>query len=72
MNGNTRLTDWEKVALDIWYIDNRSAKLDLKIVLMTAATVLTGERVNRRNLDPALKHLEIRIGSDTGPSRGAS
>jgi lipopolysaccharide/colanic/teichoic acid biosynthesis glycosyltransferase len=71
VNGNTRLTDWEKIALDIWYIDHRSALLDLRIVLLTAATVLTGERVNRRNLDVALSHLQSRNGSDLGLSRGA-
>jgi lipopolysaccharide/colanic/teichoic acid biosynthesis glycosyltransferase len=72
VNGNTRLTDWEKVALDVWYIDHRSALLDLKIVFLTAATILTGERVSHRNLDIALSHLQSRTGSDLSLSRGAS
>ena len=44
VNGNTRLSDVEKLALDIWYIDHRSAALDMRILLLTAATLLRGEK----------------------------
>jgi lipopolysaccharide/colanic/teichoic acid biosynthesis glycosyltransferase len=72
VNGNTRLTDWQKVALDVWYIDHRTLLLDLKIVLLTAATILTGERVNPTNLEVAVAHLQMRIGGEAGLARGAS
>jgi lipopolysaccharide/colanic/teichoic acid biosynthesis glycosyltransferase len=33
--------DWErKLALDVWYVDHRSLRLDLKILLRTAGLVL--------------------------------
>lgn len=46
VSGNTRLTEREKLALDLWYIDHRSAALDLRILLLTGLTVLRGERVD--------------------------
>lgn len=40
VNGRNALTWEEKFQLDLWYIDNRSLWLDLRILLMTAARVL--------------------------------
>jgi lipopolysaccharide/colanic/teichoic acid biosynthesis glycosyltransferase len=37
VNGRNALTWEEKFALDVWYVDNRSMALDLKILLITAA-----------------------------------
>lgn len=53
VNGNTRLGDHEKLALDLWYVQNRSVWLDLWILLLTARVVLFGERVNDHNLASA-------------------
>ena len=36
VNGRNALSWEEKFALDIWYVDNRSFALDMKILLMTA------------------------------------
>jgi lipopolysaccharide/colanic/teichoic acid biosynthesis glycosyltransferase len=34
---------WEdRIELDIWYVDNRSAALDLRILLLTAGLLVTG------------------------------
>ena len=41
VNGRNALGWPEKLALDVWYVDNRSFRLDLKIVLMTVAKVLS-------------------------------
>lgn len=60
VNGNTRLSDRQKLALDIWYIDNRSAALDAWILILTAVALLRGERVNKKNLQDALSHLRSR------------
>jgi lipopolysaccharide/colanic/teichoic acid biosynthesis glycosyltransferase len=57
VNGNTLLTPSQKLALDLWYIEHRSFFLDLKIVLMTVRTILTGEKVNILNLRKAQMHL---------------
>jgi len=45
VNGNTKLTNAQKIALDIWYIDHRNLALDLRILLLTLATIIRGERV---------------------------
>lgn len=44
VNGNTLLTDEEKFALDLWYIENRSFWLDFQIILLTLAVMVGGER----------------------------
>jgi lipopolysaccharide/colanic/teichoic acid biosynthesis glycosyltransferase len=55
VNGNTRLTNREKLALDLWYVRNRSLGLDLRILLLTLQVALLGERVDRRHVEHALK-----------------
>ena len=38
---------WEqKFALDVWYVDNRSLGLDLKILWMTVWTIIRGQGIN--------------------------
>lgn len=46
VNGNTLLTDAEKIALDNWYIAHRSLRLDLRIIGRTLLVSLLGERRN--------------------------
>ena len=41
VNGRNALGWPEKLALDVWYVDNRSFRLDLKILLMTVSKVLS-------------------------------
>lgn len=45
VNGNTLLTLNQKVTLDLWYIENRSTLLDLKILALTLLVVVGGEKV---------------------------
>lgn len=46
VNGRNAV-DWdERFAMDVWYVDNRSLLLDLKIVLMTFAAVVKREGVS--------------------------
>jgi lipopolysaccharide/colanic/teichoic acid biosynthesis glycosyltransferase len=40
VNGRNSLSWEEKFALDVWYVDNRSFLLDLKIILLTMKSVL--------------------------------
>jgi len=44
VNGNTLLSDQDKIALDLWYIANRTVRLDLLILAKTIAVALSGER----------------------------
>ncbi|CAA9535007.1 MAG: hypothetical protein AVDCRST_MAG85-4024 [uncultured Solirubrobacteraceae bacterium] len=43
VNGRTSLPWDERIELDLWYIEHRSWRLDLRILLRTAAIVLGGE-----------------------------
>lgn len=40
VNGRNALSWDDKFALDVWYVDNRSFRLDLKIVALTVVSVL--------------------------------
>ena len=42
VNGRNALSWEERFKLDVWYVDHRSLWLDLRILLRTAKTVLTG------------------------------
>ncbi|MGH8542185.1 MAG: sugar transferase [Gammaproteobacteria bacterium] len=53
VNGNTRLSDTDKLALDLWYIDHRSLALGVAILLRTLGVVLRGERIVTRRLEQA-------------------
>jgi lipopolysaccharide/colanic/teichoic acid biosynthesis glycosyltransferase len=46
INGGILLTNDEKIALDLWYIANRSWRLDCKILVMTLWVMLAGEKPN--------------------------
>jgi len=42
VNGRTSLPWPERIELDVWYVDNRSLRLDLKILAKTARLLATG------------------------------
>lgn len=54
VSGNTRLDDEEKLRLDLWYVDNRSAALDLRILRETVSVALFGERRRPERIAAAL------------------
>ena len=47
VNGRNALSWEDKFALDVWYVDNRSFWLDLKILAMTAGRVFSGSGVSK-------------------------
>lgn len=47
VNGRNAITWEEKFKLDVWYIDNKSAWLDLKIIASTILKILKREGVNQ-------------------------
>lgn len=61
VNGNTRLTNDEKIALDIWYVDRASLWLDIRIIFMTLRTIFVGEAVDTDTVEAALAHLDRRF-----------
>ena len=46
VNGRNALSWDEKFALDLWYIDNRSFALDLRIIGLTLVSILRRQAVN--------------------------
>lgn len=53
VSGNTRLTDKEKLSLDLWYVGHRSFALDMRIMAETLLVPFRGEIRNDRRLDAA-------------------
>lgn len=62
VNGNALLSDADKLALDIWYVDRRSLTRDLWIVLRTIATLFGGERISQRHVGRAYASVADRRG----------
>ncbi|GGO85172.1 hypothetical protein GCM10011348_33110 [Marinobacterium nitratireducens] len=46
INGRNALSWEEKFKLDVWYVDNQSFWLDMKILWMTVKKVLAREGIN--------------------------
>lgn len=46
VNGRNAITWEEKFELDVWYVDHRSLRLDLWIILLTIKKVLQGSDIN--------------------------
>jgi sugar transferase EpsL len=47
VNGRNAITWEEKFNYDVWYVDNLSLWLDIKIIFMTVIKVLKGEGINQ-------------------------
>jgi lipopolysaccharide/colanic/teichoic acid biosynthesis glycosyltransferase len=58
VNGNTLLSEREKLALDVDYVSRVSLIFDLRILWLTVLTVLRGERRNEANIERALIHAD--------------
>jgi lipopolysaccharide/colanic/teichoic acid biosynthesis glycosyltransferase len=46
VNGRNAISWEERLAMDVWYVDNRSFWLDVKILLLTVRAVLSGHGVS--------------------------
>lgn len=57
VSGNTRLTDLEKLTLDLWYVSHRSLSLDLQILRETVGVALRGEQRREDRLQRATEWL---------------
>ncbi|MDY7077885.1 MAG: sugar transferase [Chloroflexota bacterium] len=65
INGRNAITWEHKFALDVWYVDNCSLWLDLKIIILTAWKILKREGINQ----PGRATIEEFMGSATLRSR---
>ncbi|MCL5289509.1 MAG: sugar transferase [Firmicutes bacterium] len=48
VNGRNAISWEEKFVLDVWYVDNRSFWLDLKIIWLTVLKVIKSEGINQQ------------------------
>ena len=58
--GGRNLSPLDKAALDVWYVQNASLALDIKIALKTIPIVLFGERISASLLQRAWRDLQER------------
>ena len=59
VNGRNAISWDKKFELDVWYVDNRSLLLDIKIVLLTIKKVFKSEGINAENsatIEPFIGH----------------
>lgn len=63
VNGNTRLSNIEKLALDLWYVGHRSPGLDLRIMAETVLVPLRGEIRDPARLRDATDWARARFGA---------
>ena len=63
----------EKTALDLWYTEAMGPRLDLKIALLTAKTVIFGEYINLDAVDAAMaRHTQPSAGGLSQDHTGRS
>lgn len=68
VNGRN-LVDWpEKFVMDVWYVDNRSMLLDLKIIFMTVAQIVKREGISAPGHATTYRFDEVQP-KRTGPER---
>jgi len=47
VNGRNAITWEDKFKLDVWYVDNLSLRLDMKIIALTVWKIITREGINQ-------------------------
>lgn len=58
INGGREIPAADKAALDVWYVQNASLALDLRIILRTVPMVVFGERMSPRDIQKAWRELQ--------------
>jgi lipopolysaccharide/colanic/teichoic acid biosynthesis glycosyltransferase len=73
VNGGRLMPVTEKTALDLWYTEAMGPRLDLKIALLTAKTVIFGEYINLDAVDAAMaRHTQPSAGGLSQDHTGRS
>jgi len=67
VNGRNSLSWEERFALDVWYVENQSMALDLKILWLTVSRVLARDGISARGAATMPRF----TGSHDGPGEGA-
>ncbi|WP_246133141.1 sugar transferase [Paracoccus aurantiacus] len=63
VNGNTRLSNTEKLALDLWYVAHRTPRLDLRVLAETIMVPLRGEIRDDSRLNAATEWARAQFGA---------
>jgi len=71
VSGRNALTWEEKFRLDVWYVDNWSLWLDLKILLMTVVRVVTRDGISGEGHATMTESLGSVVGSEDESSDSA-
>ena len=63
VNGRNAISWEKKFEYDVWYVDNQSFSLDLKIIMMTIEKVMRRKDVNASENDnmPAFKDVKVQV-----------
>jgi lipopolysaccharide/colanic/teichoic acid biosynthesis glycosyltransferase len=67
INGRNAISWERKLALDVWYADNRSAWIDARILLLTSWKVLTREGSHPKGQTTMERFTGTRVGNDQAP-----
>ncbi len=57
--GGRDISPLDKAALDVWYVQNASLRLDLEIVLRTVPMLVFGERISRAAIERSWRDLTL-------------
>jgi len=68
VNGGRIISASDKWILDIWYAQNASSLLDLKIILRTVKMVLFGDRINTEAVRQARHDLKTQPATEMAPA----
>lgn len=59
VNGNVELTPDEQLALDVWYVKNRSIYIDIRVLLKTISVVIFGSKRNEALIGQAQEFYDL-------------
>lgn len=68
VSGNTKLTNREKIALDLYYIRHSTMLMDLQILLKTIVTVIAGEKRDEELIAAALGEASTESSAGLNPA----
>jgi len=72
VNGRNLISWEQKLDMDIWYVENRSFKLDLRILIMTAMQVLRRHGISAADHETMPEFRGTRLGTDHEPEKPGS
>ena len=72
MNGRNLISWEQKLDMDIWYVENRSFRLDLRILIMTAMQMLRRHGISAAGHETMPEFRGTTLGTDHEPGKPGS